>query len=150
MHAPEAENPKRAEHRVRWEAADAVRGHLVTANQEAPNAVVDMIVHRPVRRQAGAMAEIRAPAAQQAIEPVAYLGPGAHVAGDQDVADLGLEPQHALRGGARSQVPMAILPVVMRAEAVAKEVETFAPGIPDRGLRLVESEPEPGHHRARP
>ncbi len=35
------------------------------------------------------------------------------------------------------------------AERVAKEVEGLAEGIPNRGLRLVESEPQLGHHLLR-
>jgi hypothetical protein len=88
MDAPEVENPERAERRFARETAGAVRRHLVTANQEVPDAVVDMIGYRPVRRQAGAIAEIRATASQPAIEPDAYLGPDAHIAGDQDVRGL--------------------------------------------------------------
>src|SRR6516165_12205002 len=45
---------------------------------------------------------------------------------------------------------MAVLPVMVRAEAVAKKVEAFASGVPDRGLRLVEDKSEFGHHSAGP
>ena len=45
---------------------------------------------------------------------------------------------------------MAVLAVMVRAEAIAKEVEALAPGIPDRGLRFVEGEPELGHRPPRP
>lgn len=38
----------------------------------------------------------------------------------------------------------------VRAERVAEEVEALAPGVPNRGLGLVEGEPEPGHHLPRP
>jgi hypothetical protein len=40
--------------------------------------------------------------------------------------------------------------LMVRAEAVAKDVKAFPPGISDRGLRLVEDEPEFGHHTTRP
>ncbi len=43
-----------------------------------------------------------------------------------------------------------ILPAVMRAEAITKKVEAFAPGIPDRSLRPVEGEPKLRHHPACP
>ena len=74
----------------------------MTSNQEVSDAIVEMVVHRRVRRQPGAIAEIRATASQQPIEPVTDFGPGADFAGDQDVADPGLEPQHALLRAARS------------------------------------------------
>ena len=45
---------------------------------------------------------------------------------------------------------MAILAIAVRAERIAKEVEALAPSIANRGLRLVEGEPEPGHHLPRP
>ena len=60
------------------------------------------------------------------------------------------EPQHALLRRARPEIPVAILAIAVRAERVAKEVEALAPSIPNRGLRLVEGEPEPGHHLPRP
>jgi len=44
---------------------------------------------------------------------------------------------------------MSILAIAVRAERVAKEVEGLAEGIPNRGLRLVESEPQLGHHLLR-
>jgi len=37
---------------------------------------------------------------------------------------------------------MSILAIAVRAERVAREVEGLAEGIPNRGLRLVESEPQ--------
>jgi hypothetical protein len=40
MDTSEVENRKRAKHRLPREAADAVRGHLVTSNQEVSAAVV--------------------------------------------------------------------------------------------------------------
>jgi hypothetical protein len=45
---------------------------------------------------------------------------------------------------------MAILAIAVRAERVAKEVEGLAAGIPNRGLRFVESEPQFGHQLLRP
>ena len=45
---------------------------------------------------------------------------------------------------------MAILAIAVRAERVAKEVERLAPGIPNRGLPLVEGESKLGHHLPRP
>ena len=38
----------------------------------------------------------------------------------------------------------------MRAERVAKEVEAFPSGISQRSFRLVDRQPELGHHRLRP
>jgi hypothetical protein len=51
MDASEMKHSECAKHRFARKAAGAVRGHLVTSNQEVPGAVVDMVVHRPIRRQ---------------------------------------------------------------------------------------------------
>src|SRR5439155_21860481 len=76
--------------------------------------------------------------------------PCSHVAGNHEVTDVGLQPDCALLRRARPEIPMAILAVAVRAERVAKEVEGLAAGIPNRGLRLVESEPQLGHRLPRP
>src|SRR5512132_1459870 len=68
----------------------------LTSNQEATDPLVDVVVDRSIRRQAGAVAEVRRPASQQAGEPIAHLGPATHIAGSEHIADLCLEPQHAL------------------------------------------------------
>jgi hypothetical protein len=65
-------------------------------------------------------------------------------------AHLDLEPLHAFLRRTCAQIPMTILPVMVRAEAIAKEVEALVPGIPDYGLRLVEGKPELGHYQPRP
>src|SRR5512147_458218 len=150
MNAPEVEHPERAEYRFARKAGGAVRGHLVTSNQEATDPLVDVVVDRAIRRQAGAVAEVRRPPPQQAVETIAHLGPATHIAGYEHSADLRLEPQHALLRRTRTQIPVAVLPVMVRTERVAEKVEALAPGVPDRGLRLVEGEPEPRHHRLRP
>src|SRR4051794_38010669 len=122
----------------------------MTPDQEVADPVVDVIVDRPVGREARAVAEVRGPTADQAVQAIAHLGPRSRVAGSQEVADLGREPAHALLRRARPEVPVAILAVAVRAERVAEEVEALAPSIASRGLRLVEGEPEPGHHLPRP
>ena len=50
-------------------------------------------------------------------------------------------PLHTLLGWARAQIPLAILPPIMRPERVTKEFEAFLPGVPDRSLGLVQAEP---------
>jgi hypothetical protein len=113
-------------------------------------AIVDVIVDRAVRRQTSAVAEVRGPTAQKTVQLIAYYRPRTVVAGHQKFADLGLEPLDAFLGRARAQIPVAILPIVVRTERVAKEVKVFRPGSLHRGFRLVECQPEPRHHRIRP
>jgi hypothetical protein len=53
-----------AEHRVPREAAGATRWHLLAPYQEVTDAVIDVLIDRPVGIQARTVAEVRAPAAQ--------------------------------------------------------------------------------------
>src|SRR5208282_107244 len=60
------------------------------------------------------------------------------------------EALHALPRWTRAQIPVAILPVVVRSEAVAQEVEVFLPRVAQRSLRFVYGKPELGHYLPRP
>src|SRR6185312_2250832 len=60
------------------------------------------------------------------------------------------EPLDAFPRRARPQVPMTILPISVWSERISEEVEALVPGVPDRGLRLVEHKPQPCHHLPRP
>src|SRR3954471_8857524 len=81
---------------------------------------------------------------------MAHLRPRFLVAGHQEITYLRLDPLYARLGRACAQVPMAVLPVAMRAERVAKEVEALPAGVLHRGLGLVEHQPKLRHHRPRP
>ncbi len=135
MNAPELQNAERAEHHFPREAVGAARRHLVAPDQEVPDTRVDMVVHRAVGRQTGAVAEVRRPAVQKAVEAVPHLGPCPRVAGHQQLADLVLQALDAPLRRARPEIPVAVLAVAVRAERIAEEVEGFAAGIPQRRLR---------------
>src|SRR5205823_9225972 len=128
----------------------AARRHLVTPDQEVADPVMDVIVDRPIGHEARAVAEVRGPTANQAVQAITHLMPRSHVAGNQEVADLAPEPEHALLRRARPEIPVAILAIAVRTERIAEEIEALAPSIANRGLRLVEGEPEPGHRPPRP
>src|SRR5208337_2597215 len=123
---------------------------LVRSSEEVPDAVMEVTIDGPIRRQARAIAEIRRPAGQKPVQSTAHLGPRPLVAGPQEIADLGLDPLNTLLGWACARIPMAVFPVAMRAEGVTKEIEALIPGVPHRGFRLVERQPELRHHRSRP
>jgi hypothetical protein len=142
MNSTKPKHAKFAMHHSVREAADASRRHLVTPDQEMTDAVIDVVVDRPVGDQAGTIVEIRAPATQQTVQLVSHLGPRRLIAGRQDLANLTLEPLYALLGRARPQIPVAVLPIVMRSERITKEVKVLLPSIPDRGFRLVDRETE--------
>src|SRR5438445_2335546 len=131
-------------------ASGTASWHLAPPAQEVTHAIIDVIVDGPIGHQPRAVAEVLRPAAQQTVQPVAYIRPRFLVAGDQQLIDLAFEPLDALPGGARAQVSAPFLAVVLRPKRIAKEVEAFLPGILQRGLRLVERKPEPGHHLLRP
>src|SRR5438128_2572781 len=131
-------------------ASGTASWHLAPPAQEVTHAIIDVIVDGPIGHQPRAVAEVVRPAAQQTVQPVAYIRPRFLVAGDQQLIDLGFEPLDALPGGARAQVSAPFLAVVLRPKRIAKEVEAFLPSILQRGLRLVEHKPEPGHHLLRP
>ena len=78
--------------------------HLVALHQEVPHAIVDIRIDRPLRHQPGPIAEVGGPAEQQAVQLASNLGPRTLVAGDQEIADLPLEPRDALLGRTRSEV----------------------------------------------
>ena len=136
MDMPEAEHPRRAEDRFAVESFGAARRHVMTPHQKVTHAFVDVIVDRAVCGQSGAVAEVSGPTAQQAVQPISHFRPCSYVARHQQIADLGLEPENALLRRARPEIPMAVLAIAVRAERIAKKVEGFAPGIPNRGLRL--------------
>ena len=48
---------------------------LVPPSEEVPHTIIDVVVDRPVRLQAGAIAEVRGPTAQKAVELVSHVRP---------------------------------------------------------------------------
>src|ERR1019366_6128113 len=76
-------------------------------------------------RSARPVAEVVRPAKQSAVQRVAHFGPWIVVARHQQIANLRLEPLHALLGRARAQIPMTVRFVTVRSERVAEEVEAF-------------------------
>ena len=126
MNPAEPQHAEVAEHHPIGVAPGAARRHLVTPNQEVADPVVDVIVDRPIGHEPRAVAEVRGPAAKQAVQAIAHLRPRSHVARNQEVADLGREPEHALLRRARPELPVAVLAIAVRTERIAKEVEANA------------------------
>src|SRR4051812_4518532 len=92
MNAAEPKHAKLTEHRFTTEAAGTARGHLMTPTQEGPHAIVHVVVHRPVGHQARPITKVRAPAAQQTVQPIAHERPWRLIARDEDLTNLALEP----------------------------------------------------------
>src|SRR3954465_15872022 len=129
MNPAQPKHAEIAEHHPIGVAPGAARRHLVTPDQEVADPVVDVVVDRPVGREPRAVAEVRGPTADQAVQAIAHLVPRSRVAGNQEVADLAREPEHALLRRARPEVPGAILAIAVRAERVAEEVEALASSV---------------------
>src|SRR5512144_3271512 len=100
-----------------------------------------MVVNRSICRPPRAVTKVSGPALQHAVQLVAHLGPWGSVGSVKQRGDLILESRHALLRRTRAQILLASLPAPMRTERITKEVELIGPGIPHRGLRLVEGEP---------
>ena len=119
-----------------------MRLHFVATNQETSNAVIDMIVGRPVGNQPRSRRFSRS-----------RTRPRRLVSWNQDLADLLLEPSHALLQRARAQIPMAVLPIVVRSERIPQKIKALPPSISDRCgpscSALRPSPPWPGAPRCR-
>src|SRR5262245_38927352 len=122
----------------------------MSSGEEVAHALIDVSVNTAECRSARPVAEVVRPAKQRPVQRVAHSGPRIVVAGHQQIAILCLEPLHALLGRACAQIPKTVRFVTVWSERVAEEVEAFLPNIPQRGLGLVECQPEPRHHRLRP
>src|SRR5215471_9415412 len=138
------------EHRWDTEAVGAAGVHLVTPPQEMPYALINVIVNRPIRRDAGPVAEVRRPAPQNLIQPVPHFLPGPRVAGYQKVSHLFLDACHCLLRRTGSQIPMAILLVAMRPVRVTQKAEALLTRLLDAGLRLIQGDPHACYHLPRP
>src|SRR3954449_3161790 len=124
--------------------------HFVPSAEEVPRTIIDIAIDGFVGRGKAAIGEVRGPADQKAVQPRSHFRPGALVARRQQRADLRLDPQHALLGWARAQIPAPSVGMMTWSQPVAKEVEALASGILHRGFRLVERQPEFRHYRLRP
>src|SRR5438445_10548599 len=110
-------------------ASGTASWHLAPPRQEVTNAIIDVIVDGPIGHQPRAVAEVLRPAAQQTVQPVAYIRPRFLVAGDQQLIDLAFEPLDALPGGARAHVSAPFLSVVLRPNSLTTEFYAFPPYI---------------------
>jgi transposase-like protein len=96
--------------------------------------------HEAVGHQPRAVAEICCPATQEMVQPSAHPVPRLDVGGDKDLPHFRLEALHAILRRARPQIPVAVLPIVVRSEAVSQEIEVLPPRIAHGSLRFVDGE----------
>src|SRR5947209_9767026 len=82
------------------ESAGAPSRFLVPSGEEASNAVVDMMIDRPMSRGAGSVAEVGRPTRQQAVQPTANLLPRRRGSRRRQIADSVFDALHALPRGA--------------------------------------------------
>ena len=75
--------------------------------------LIDKVIETAEGRSPCSMAEITRPTKQHSVQLIAHLRPWLMIAGRQQTSNLGLEPLHALLGGARAfpgQVDPALSP----------------------------------------
>src|SRR5215469_11256313 len=150
LHLTKPEHPPVAKDRLRREAIDAARLHLVAPPQEMPYALIDVVVNRPIRCRPGPVAEVCRPASQNLIQPIPHLQPCPRIAGYQMVSHFLLDARYALLGRTGSHVPTACLLIALWPERVTQKVEAFFGGLFDAGFRLIQSESQPCDHLPRP
>src|SRR5215211_9455227 len=102
---------------------DATPVRFVSLTEEVSGPVIDVAIDGLVCRSEGSIGEVGGPTAQDAVQPCSYFIPGAFVTRHQQLADLRLDPLHALLGRARPQVPAAAIGKVAGSQRIAKEVE---------------------------
>jgi hypothetical protein len=119
--------------------------HFVPSRKEVSDTVIDMIVDGPVRSLSAAIAEVRRPAAQKAVQFITHFRPRSDIAGNQESTDFVLI-RCTLFVDACTQVPTAVFSVTMWSERVSKKPETLPPSVLQRGFGLVDCQPEPRHH----
>jgi hypothetical protein len=100
-----------------------------------------MVVSRAARHQPRAVAEVGHPATQEIVQPSTHFIPRSDIGGVHDLRHTRHEALHALLRRTGPQIPVTILPVVVRPEAVAQEVVVFLPCISESRLRFVYGEP---------
>ena len=110
---------------VTGEPLGATPCHFVPSGEEVAHALIDVSVNATVCRSARPVAEVVRPTKQRSVQRVAYFRPRIVVARHQQIANLRLEPLHALLGRARAQIPKTVRFVTVRSERVAEEVEAF-------------------------
>ena len=126
----DAMHPQLAEDPAGWELSGSPRREVVTALQRAPDAVVDVPVHRPVGIGDRSVGKVHGPTTQDVIEPVPDVLPGSGIAGLEDLPNLVLDPKNALLRRAGAKKPIAVGTVPVQAKAVPEKIEPLLAGIP--------------------
>ena len=77
-------------------------GQFVSSGKEVAHALINKVIETAERRPPRSVGEVARPAEQHAVQLVAHLRPRLVIAGRQQASHFGLEPLHALLGGARA------------------------------------------------
>src|SRR5665647_257049 len=150
MNTAQPQYPEFTKHRSIRETAGAARRHLVTPSQEVNNALIDVVISRPIRRQSSPVTEVARPAPQQGVQSIPHHRPGTDIAGVQDGSHLLLQTGEALPGWTRTQIPVAVLTKAMRPKGIAQKVKMLLSGPSDAGLSLVQGQTQTGHYLSGP
>src|ERR1700720_4348609 len=150
VHIPQSQHAQRPEYNCIRVASVAAGGHLVSAPQKRPNAIVNVPVDRSISHQPRPVTEVIRPPSQHAIQAIPYLGPRCHVPRHQQISHFLPQLGNALLRRTRPKILVTIRPHAMWSEAVSQKIEPLSPCLLHAGLRLVQRESDPGHHTPRP
>src|SRR5262249_1817700 len=119
----------------------ATPGYLTAPPQKRAHAIGDVVIYRPIGPCPGPVAEVVRPALQNAVEPVAHLGPRVRVARDQDIVHLLPDSRHTLRGWTGLPIPTGLATFGGGDKGGPQEGKTLRAGFLERSLRLVQGQP---------
>ena len=92
MHADESVYAEAPVYVISGELPRTRVAHFVPTLEEVFDAVIDVVIDRPIRLQPGAMVEVRRPATQHPVELVTHHWPWARIARCQDFTNRCLDP----------------------------------------------------------
>src|SRR5476649_441951 len=128
----------------------ALRLHLVPPSQEMPHTLLDVFIEHLVGLRWAPPSEIRFPALQLLIQPIAHFFPGRYIAGPQMLCHFLPDPVHTLLRRAAAYVLSSRSPAEVRSEGITQKVESLLTGVTNARLLFVECQSQPFQHSARP
>src|SRR5262245_60589375 len=96
-----------------------------------PDAIKDIVIDRSIGDQPGTVAEVACPTLQHAVELISHFWPRPHIVRLQEISHFSPESCHTFLRGAGPQIPVTILPIVMRPERISEKAEAFFAGFFD-------------------
>ena len=122
---------------VRGKLDSALRLHLVPPSQKMSHTLLDMFVDVLKYPPRTPQFEIRFPADQNLIQPVAHIFPRRHVLRLEMFAHFPLHLGHALLRRTTAEILLPRFLADVRSECISKKLKAFLPGVTDARLLFV-------------